>query len=115
MTEHSALNALFLVLNTYGHMFSRELWQLVFRGVLLPIFENVRHLNNQQLLPEVCTCVLNLWDDEWLTTTCLNAMDSFIALFSHYFSRLSFLLSDLVALLDNCIVQGVTWDMFMSV
>ncbi len=41
--ENSALSTLFKILDSYGSMFSPPFWQLVFRGVVLPIFDNVRH------------------------------------------------------------------------
>lgn len=38
-----ALNALFALLRRYGPGFSPALWRLVYGGVLLPIFDDVRH------------------------------------------------------------------------
>ncbi len=37
----SALETLFRVLALFGIMFSAKLWELIFRGVLLPIFDSI--------------------------------------------------------------------------
>jgi len=92
----SALRSLFNILETYGSMFNRNFWELMFRGVLLPIFDNVRYASGQDLLKE---------DNEWLTTTCLLALNSLIELFSAFFMDISFLLSDFLTLLVSCILQ----------
>lgn len=41
-----ALDVLFGVLRDYGPGFSPSFWALVFRGVLLPLFDDVRHVQN---------------------------------------------------------------------
>lgn len=51
--EFRALKGLFTVLNSYGKMFDAKLWELIFRGVLLPIFDNVRYASRADLLQEV--------------------------------------------------------------
>jgi hypothetical protein len=45
--------------------------------------------------------------EEWLKTTCMSALSSLVRLQNRYFSRLAFLLGDLLRLLENCILQGV--------
>ena len=40
----TALDVLFGLLQTHGTRFSPELWELVFRGVLFPLFDDVRHV-----------------------------------------------------------------------
>ncbi len=39
-----ALQALFTTLLAHGHLFSLQTWRLIFRGVLFPIFDDVRHV-----------------------------------------------------------------------
>ncbi|PRP79080.1 brefeldin A-inhibited guanine nucleotide-exchange protein 2-like [Planoprotostelium fungivorum] len=92
----SALRSLFTILETYGSMFNRNFWELMFRGVLLPIFDNVRYAGGADLLKE---------DNEWLTTTCLLALNSLIELFSAFFVDISFLLGEFLNLLVSCILQ----------
>jgi len=92
----SALRTLFHILSDYGQKFSVGFWQLIFRGVLLPIFDNVRYASGGDLLHE---------DNEWLTTTCLLALNSLIGLFSDFFGLISFLLCDLLNLLVSCILS----------
>lgn len=41
-----ALDVLFGLLRDYGPGFSASFWALVYRGVLLPLFDDVRHLQN---------------------------------------------------------------------
>lgn len=94
----SALSALFKILNGYGAMFNPGVWELIFRGVLLPIFDNVKYFGGSDVLQE---------DNEWLTTTCFNAVNSLINLFSNFFNDISFLLNELLNLLaDQMILQG---------
>jgi hypothetical protein len=40
------LDILFGILRDYGPGFSASFWALVFRGVLLPLFDDVRHIQN---------------------------------------------------------------------
>jgi hypothetical protein len=42
----------------------------------------------------------------WIKTTCMAALSSFVRLQNRFFGRLSFLLPDLLKLLENCITQG---------
>jgi brefeldin A-inhibited guanine nucleotide-exchange protein len=92
----AALKALFNILSSYGSMFNKNFWQLMFRGVLLPIFDNVRYAGGNDLLKE---------DNEWLTTTCLLALNSLIDLFATFFNDISFLLGEFLSLLASCILQ----------
>ena len=92
----NALDTLFEILFEYGNLMSPGLWELIFRGVLFPIFDNVRHAGDGSWLKE---------DNEWLTSTCLNALSLFVKIFSHFFNRVNFLLDDCLALLTSCILQ----------
>jgi len=44
--SRSASNALFRVLNVHGGKFQPSLWTLIFRGVLAPLFDDVRYLSS---------------------------------------------------------------------
>ncbi len=44
VVRRRALSALFALLRRYGPGFSRELWVLIYTGVLLPIFDDVRQV-----------------------------------------------------------------------
>lgn len=46
--------------------------------------------------------------EEWLKTTCMSALSSLVRLQNRFFGRLAFLLSDLLKLLENCILQGLS-------
>ena len=46
--RHAALKTLFAdVLATHGKLFSPELWRLIFKGVLFPIFDDIRHSHEE--------------------------------------------------------------------
>eukprot|EP01097_Dermamoeba_algensis_P006564 TRINITY_DN4101_c0_g1_i2.p1 TRINITY_DN4101_c0_g1~~TRINITY_DN4101_c0_g1_i2.p1 ORF type:complete len:1325 (+),score=338.62 TRINITY_DN4101_c0_g1_i2:566-3976(+) len=83
---------LFSVLKSHGSLFNPGMWELIFRGVLLPIFENVGYIQTNQ-------------QDDWLDTTCCPALHSLVDLFSQFFTIVSFLLKDLLNLLATCILQ----------
>jgi hypothetical protein len=34
---------MFKILHTYGNKFQRNTWQMIFRGVLFPMFDDVTH------------------------------------------------------------------------
>jgi hypothetical protein len=49
----SALEQLFATLRQLGHLFSNDFWQVIFRGVLFPLFNGVRYAED---IKEVCEC-----------------------------------------------------------
>jgi brefeldin A-inhibited guanine nucleotide-exchange protein len=88
-----SLNALFGMLRTHGSLFSPKLWQLVFRGVLFPIFDDVKY---------ACEYVEN----DWLHTTCFSAFHLLIEVFSQFFVELDELVfSDLLELISHAMKQ----------
>jgi brefeldin A-inhibited guanine nucleotide-exchange protein len=87
-----ALKALFEILETYGKLYHTSMWELIFKGILLPIFDNIRHEAFQE-------------DNEWISNTCLPALNLLIQLFSNFFSTISFLFPKLLELLANCVLQ----------
>ena len=90
----AALDALFQILRKHGGTFSHELWGLVFKGVLIPIFDNVRHAGEEDEST-----------DEWLERTCFLALQQLVDLFVHFYEIVVFLLGDVLCLLTNCAEQ----------
>ena len=98
----SALFGLFQILNDQGHDFSPALWELIFKGVLFPIFDDVRHSEELSENPEAGRFI-----KEWLDTTCQDALNMLVGLFqtSERYSTLSFLLTDVMNLVRTCIIH----------
>lgn len=94
----NALNGLFGVLSDYGELFSPKVWELIFRGVLIPIFDNVGYTKSCPVCNDI--------DPEWLNTTCLSAVQSFVLLFTHHFEIIGFLYDDLFNLLGAFVRQA---------
>jgi len=92
----AALRALFALLREHGSNFSPGLWRVVFPGVLMPIFDSVRYAGGDAS-PE---------DEEWLNTTCLDALRSLVELVQLFCDSVDFLVSDLLRLLAGCMLQG---------
>ncbi|TPX34074.1 hypothetical protein SmJEL517_g03259 [Synchytrium microbalum] len=94
------LTYLFDTLKTYGGSFSRDFWEVVSKGVLFPIFDDLR-LSKQEH-----TKFPNKEDmSVWLSTTLIQALRQFVDLFSHYFETLSFQLDGVLELLTVCMTQ----------
>ncbi len=87
------MGALGQVLQTYGELFSPRLWDLVFNGVLFPLFDDVRHVDEEQ------------GETEWIQTSCGPAMKKLNALFVKFFPALAGLLPGLLTLLGQCIAH----------
>jgi hypothetical protein len=133
----SALERLFGVLKEYGTMFTPSLWNLVFKGVILPIFIGVRVIANEKspvnevplstvtgslqqpanmrhldIMANIRILSLSLsltqQDNVWIATTCLNATQSLVDLLSHFFNKISFLLDEVLSLLASFVLQGIT-------
>lgn len=92
-----ALERLFGVLKEYGTMFTSSLWNLVFKGVILPIFIGVRVIAHEKSPVNE--------DNVWIATTCLNATQSLVDLLSHFFNKISFLLDEVLSLLASFVLQ----------
>ncbi|GAM29145.1 hypothetical protein SAMD00019534_123210 [Acytostelium subglobosum LB1] len=92
-----ALDTLFRVLALFGSTFSPKLWELIFRGVLLPVFDNVGYSKG-------ATEVV-LEDTEWLVRTGDRAFKSLTEMFINFIDIICFLLDDMLDLFVNCILQ----------
>jgi brefeldin A-inhibited guanine nucleotide-exchange protein len=93
-----ALERLFGVLKEFGTMFTPSLWNLVFKGVILPIFIGVRVIAHEK-------SPVNEQDNVWIATTCLNATQSLVDLLTHFFNKISFLLDEVLSLLASFVLQ----------
>ncbi|KAI8592987.1 hypothetical protein BDZ88DRAFT_503867 [Geranomyces variabilis] len=95
-----ALNYLFDTLKQYGAAFSRDFWEVISKGVLFPIFDDLR-LSRQEH-----TKFANKEDmSVWLSTTLIQALRQFIDLFGHYFDTLHFQIDGVLELLTVCMTQ----------
>eukprot|EP00743_Colponemidia_sp_Colp-15_P003456 GILK01003731.1.p1 GENE.GILK01003731.1~~GILK01003731.1.p1 ORF type:complete len:1011 (+),score=223.74 GILK01003731.1:78-3035(+) len=88
-----ALDVLFDILKHHGTKFHADLWVLIFKGVLFPIFDSMNY-GEQGTYRD---------DEHWLKTTCLSALMALIDLFSFYFDRLVFLIGDMLDLHVKCV------------
>lgn len=79
-----ALATLFEILNQYGKFFTKGLWQVIFKGVLYPIFVEIQTKDSYT---------------EWVNTTCEKAMILLVGLFSKYFNLIPFEFSNILHLL----------------
>jgi len=70
--RNAALTVLFESLHDYGHLFSSHFWVLIFRGVLFPVFDDVRYAVDVTDREK---------DSSWLHTTCLAALRALVVVF----------------------------------
>lgn len=155
-----SLQVLFKVLKMHGSLFSPTVWQIIYRGVLIPIFEDALRdeadnpkLTGVQITTDFQFVPLTSSIDvarpaafsgrsstalpltsasssrshsgslsgparkgepaasvdhdhaSWIRTTCHAALSSLVDLFAHFHPVVHFLLSDVLALVGNCILQ----------
>lgn len=94
-----SLRTLFAVLNQAGGRFSPQNWDVLFRGVLFPIFDNVRYAADS---PEFAA---DASENEWVASTCRPALTYFISIFSWFFDNVKSLLDECLCLLAACVLQ----------
>ncbi|KAF1811579.1 protein transport protein sec72 [Eremomyces bilateralis CBS 781.70] len=94
-----ALNYLFETLTRYGGDFPADFWDTLWRQLLYPIFmvlksksEMSKVVNHEEL-------------SVWLSTTMIQALRNMIALFTHFFDSLEYMLDRFLDLLALCICQ----------
>merc|ERR1712176_507990 len=103
-----SLEAMFQILQQHGEGFSSSMWELIFRGVLLPIFDDIYHNQiqhrssiqspaNQQMMTQL--------DTYWLETSGVQALAQLIALFTLFFTNCRFMLNKIALLLQSGINQ----------
>lgn len=83
------------VFKSHGAIFSSSLWKLIMQGVVLPVFQHVRH-----------DTYLTREDEEWLETTCFGCLYGIVELFSHYFQRIQHLIPDVLSLVLDLMRQS---------
>ncbi|KAJ3318645.1 guanine nucleotide exchange protein for ADP-robosylation factor, partial [Blyttiomyces sp. JEL0837] len=95
-----ALTYLFDTLKTHGSGFTRDSWEVIAKGVLFPIFDDLR-LSQQEH-----TKFANKEDlSVWLNTTLIQALRQFVDLYGHYLEELLFCADGLLELLTVCMTQ----------
>ncbi|XP_074312417.1 brefeldin A-inhibited guanine nucleotide-exchange protein 5 [Silene latifolia] len=91
--RNCALEVLFDLLNERGSKFSPTFWESIFRRVLFPIFDHVRHAGKETSLVS---------DDEWLHETCIHSLQLLCNLFNTFYKEVCFMLPPLLSLLLDC-------------
>lgn len=94
-----ACTGLFRVLTTYGGRFSPSLWVLIYRGVIAPIFDDVRHLSASTIREEASPTV------EWAVSTGSSALRALAEVLVQHLDVARIVLSDLLELLRGWIEQ----------
>lgn len=106
----AALHGLFDCLREYGgKTFDSDTWQMVFRGVIFPLFDDIIHQLQQndekgkENAQDGTEGNAASWASSMGPRTCFDALKSLVTLFDVHLTSLSFLLPDLLKLLMNCI------------
>lgn len=88
-----ALEVLFQkIFKIFGRQFTKELWNLIFKGVITPIFDDIQHTKDVDQ------------HTEWITTSCHKALILLVEVFSQYFDIVSSnMLAPLLKLLQSCV------------
>jgi brefeldin A-inhibited guanine nucleotide-exchange protein len=95
------LTYLFDTLKLHGSSFSRESWEVVSKGVLFPMFDDLKP-NKQDHSKFANKEEMNVW----LNTTLIQALRQFVDLFGQYLEALTFCVDGLLDLLTVCMTQG---------
>ncbi|PXF40791.1 Brefeldin A-inhibited guanine nucleotide-exchange protein 1 [Gracilariopsis chorda] len=96
----TAANAgLFKVLEEYGGQFSPDLWVLIFRGVISPVFDDVGYLSSSADRVEGAAI------EQWATTTGLASMKALVDVFVQHVNVTRTLLQDLLDIIRRWILQ----------
>lgn len=94
----AATEALHKVFSNYGGRFSSSLWALIFRGVIVPMFDDVRHLTTGNRA-EAATI------GEWVSVTGSPSLKALVDVFVKHIAVTRPLMKDLVGLIQNWILQ----------
>ncbi len=95
----AASDGLFRVLEEYGGRFSPGFWVLVFRGVISPIFDDVRYLSNSEDKTEAAAI------STWASTMGASCLRSLVDVFVRHIEVTRDLLPDLLELLRAWVSQ----------
>ena len=100
----SALDTLFEILAEYGAQFTPHVWALLFRGVLLPLFDSVGYSHGVLESGDA--------DQAWLATTCMPALERLVALLDQYYAALAAVVPDVLRMLQAFATQS--WSRQLS-
>ena len=100
----SALDTLFEILAEYGAQFTPHVWEILFRGVLLPLFDSVGYSHGVLESGDA--------DQSWLATTCMPALERLVALFDQYYSAVAAVVPDVLHMLQAFVTQS--WSRQLS-
>ncbi|CDF38205.1 unnamed protein product [Chondrus crispus] len=95
----AANDGLYRVLTNHGGRFSSSLWALIFRGVLAPVFDDVRHLSASSDRGEAAAV------GEWATTMGSASLKCLIDVFVLHIKVTRVLLGDLLELIRSWILR----------
>ena len=106
-----AVETLLKVLSAYGHLFSSQIWEVIFKGVLFPIMDSAKTDNTlqpQSLWP-MHNPVLTKDPASWIATSASTVLSVCQQLFDQYYeSGLSSpFIADVVTMLQGCIGQDI--------
>eukprot|EP00002_Diphylleia_rotans_P014444 TRINITY_DN2814_c0_g1_i8.p1 TRINITY_DN2814_c0_g1~~TRINITY_DN2814_c0_g1_i8.p1 ORF type:complete len:1545 (+),score=258.96 TRINITY_DN2814_c0_g1_i8:58-4692(+) len=90
--KKQALTTLVDLLVSYGSLFSPKLWELIFRGVLYPMFDDIRHETKREEIQSA-------------ESICIEILSGLTDLFSVQFPNIKFMLKDVLGLYQTCIKQ----------
>ncbi|KAL6516751.1 Brefeldin A-inhibited guanine nucleotide-exchange protein 5 [Orobanche hederae] len=92
--SNCALEVLFDLLNERGNSFSSSFWENIFRRVLFPIFDHVRHASGIESFVSS--------GDEWLRQSTIHGLQLLCNLFNTFYKDVCFMLPPLLSLLLDC-------------
>lgn len=99
------LTHFFDVLLKYGSHFETDFWELIYHKLLSPIFDVLDSPWGLRYDDEQARGAERDRMSFWVSTTLIQALNSMVDLFSHYFTELRPMLKDFLELLINCICQ----------
>ncbi|KAL5039064.1 hypothetical protein BDV3_002220 [Batrachochytrium dendrobatidis] len=97
------LQYLFEVLRAHGDTFSCEFWTLLAKGVLFPIFDDLKHSGSTSLANSKFANKEEM--SIWLSTTLIQALRQLVDLFSLHFDSLQFILGSMLDILRTCLTH----------
>jgi hypothetical protein len=106
-----AVETLHKVLGTYGHIFSPQIWEVIFKGVLFPIMDSAKTDNTLQ--PQSLWPMHNPMQSKdaasWIATSAATVLSVCQQLFEQYYDAglSSPFIADVVTMLQSCIGQDI--------
>ena len=99
-----ARSYLFDSLKLHGHSFSINFWDLLSKGVLFPIFDDMKQSSSNT------TSFNSKFSNKeelsiWLSTTLIQALRQFVDLFTFYYQKIGFLLPNMFGLMKCCLLH----------